>query len=382
MHTGFSQNYAKQVENNNRFTFELFSGLNNSENNLFLSPFSVSSALAMTYEGARNKTRTEMSEVLHFPLDGNILNTSFKRIISETQKSVNPKFYRLNIANSIWAQKNYRFLHSFFTAVNEYYGAKIEEVNFKTAEEREIARKKINDWTAKKTNDKIKDLLDKNSLDSDTKMVLVNAVYFLAKWDKTFNEKLTKQDIFYGFEKNVKKDFMHTKKRMKYAENEGVKLVEIPYKDKRASMIIIMPDTSLNYRNFVKNLNINSYRKLYKNGEYHNVNLTFPKFKINYKNDLAKTLYDAGMQRAFSNRADFTGMTCKKELRIDKVIHQTFINVDEAGTEAAAATAVVMKRITSVNPNDIVNFKADRPFVFLIAEKNTGSILFIGQLVK
>ena len=382
INTAYSQDYKKQVENNNQFTFELFSDLNTANGNLFLSPFSVSSALAMTYEGARNKTRKEMSDVLHFPEDAKTINKSFKNLISDTQKSANPKFYFLTIANSIWAQKDYNFLHSFFTNIQDCYDAKIEAVNFKTGNERELARKKINRWTAEKTNDKIKNLLDQNTLDKDTKMILVNAVYFLAKWDKSFNKKLTKTDTFFGLPQNTTKDFMHTKNRMKYAENGPVKLLEIPYKNKRASMIIMMPDTSVNFKEFITNLTVSSYNKLYKKAEYHNVSLALPKFKTDYKNDLAKTLYDAGMHRAFTNHADFSGMTCKKELRIDKVIHQTFINVDESGTEAAAATAVVMKRITSVNPSDLVDFNANHPFVFLIKEKLTGSILFIGQLVN
>ncbi|MCD6557401.1 MAG: hypothetical protein J7K64_09425, partial [Bacteroidales bacterium] len=270
INTAYSQDYKKQVENNNQFTFELFSDLNTAKDNLFLSPFSVSSALAMTYEGARNKTRKEMSEVLHFPEDAKTINESFKNLISDTQKSANPKFYILTVANSIWAQKDYNFLHSFFTNIQDYYDAKIETVNFKTGDERELARKKINRWTAEKTNDKIKNLLDKNTLDKDTKMVLVNAVYFLAKWDKSFNKKLTETDIFFGLPQNTKKDFMHTKNRMKYAENEHVKLLEIPYKNKRASMIIMMPDTSVNFKEFITNLTFYSYNKLYKKAKYHN----------------------------------------------------------------------------------------------------------------
>lgn len=382
LNTAFSQNHKKQVENNNRFTFELFSDIGSFDENLFLSPFSVSTALAMTYEGARGKTRTEMSEVLHFPEEAQTVNESFKTIISDIQKSVNPKFYVLNIANSIWAQNDYNFLHSFFESVQTYYDAKIESVNFKQTEDREHARIKINNWIAKKTNDKIKNLLDINSLDDDTKMVLVNTVYFLAKWEKQFNEKATKPDFFFAVSGKLEKDFMHGNNRMKYAENETVKLAEIPYKNKRASMIVIMPKISDNFNAFKTNFSFNEFNELYKKADYHNITLSLPKFKIEYKNDLAKILYDAGMPRAFTNHADFSGMTCKKELKIDKIIHQTFIDVDESGTEAAAATAVIMTRITSVNPNDLIEFKADHPFIFLIKENTTGSILFIGQLVK
>lgn len=382
MKTGTSQEYKNQVKNNNKFTFELFSSLSNEKENLFLSPFSVSTALAMVYEGARNKTRTEMARTLLFPDNSETLNKNFKDLISDTQKSDNNKFYVFNIANSIWAQKDFNFLHSFFTAANSYYNAKIEGVNFKTAKERKIACRKINDWTAKKTNDKIKDLLNANSLDKDTKAVLVNAVYFRAQWDKTFNKDLTKQEVFYGLPEYKKKDFMHTEKRMRYVEKNSIKFLEIPYKNKKASLIILMPDTSVSIDALSKKINYNFYEELYKKAEYKNIKLSLPKFKIEYKNDLAKPLYNAGMRKAFTNSADFSGITCKKELRIDKVIHQTFIKVDESGTEAAAATAVVMKRITSVNPAEVIEFKADHPFIFLIRENTTGSILFIGRLIN
>ncbi len=382
LNTLYSQDYKKQVENNNRFTFELFSDINDSAKNLFLSPFSVSTALAMTYEGARGKTRTEMSDVLHFSNDALTFNRNFKNIISDTKKSANPKFYILNIANSIWTQTDYKFLHSFFEIIQKYYAAKIESVNFKQKEDRERARIKINNWTAQKTNDKIKNLLDKNSLDGDTKMVLVNAVYFLAKWDKQFNKKATKSNFFFSASGKVEKDFMYGKNRMKYIQKGNVKLLEIPYKNKRASMIIIMPDTSEKFNDFKATLSLNYFNELYKTADYHNVILYLPKFKIEYKNNLAKTLYSAGMKRAFTNHADFSGMTCEKELKIDKIIHQTFIDVDESGTEAAAATAVIMTRITSVSPNDLIEFKVDHPFIFLIKENTTGSILFIGQLIK
>ncbi len=147
-------------------------------------------------------------------------------------------------------------------------------------------------------------------------------------------------------------------------------------------MIILLPDRSFDFSSFRNSLTYGYFSNIYKKADYRSVSLSLPKFKTKYKNDMAKTLYNAGIKRAFSNRADFTGMTCKKELQIDKVIHQTFINVDETGTEAAAATAVIMRKITSVNPADKVIFNANHPFVYLIKENKTGSILFIGQLVK
>lgn len=175
---------------------------------------------------------------------------------------------------------------------------------------------------------------------------------------------------------------MHTSTRMKYVYADSIQFLETPYKDSKASMFVMLPDEVSKFDQVKKKLNNSYFERLLQKAEYRNVSLYLPKFKIEYKNDLAETLFQAGMKRAFTNKADFSGMTCKKELKIDKIIHQTFINVDESGTEAAAATAVIMKRVTSVNPSDKIEFKADKPFVFLIKEKSTGSILFIGQLVK
>ncbi|MCF6366884.1 MAG: serpin family protein [Bacteroidales bacterium] len=379
---GTAQNFSTQVENNNRFCFDLYNYIETDNKNLFISPFSVSSALAMTYEGAKEKTRKEMAKVLRFPDNKEQINQSFKDIIDRTQNSKDKKKYTFNIANSLWAQNDFEFLDSFFTTIKKYYNAPVESVNFKDEKEREKARLKINKWVSKKTNKKINDLLDKSALDNDTKLVLVNAVYFIAEWSKAFNKKLTKPDVFYTQQGSVNKDFMHTSSRMKYIHAGNIQLLEIPYKNEKASMIILLPDKVSQFYAVKKRLNNNYFESLLKKAEFRNVSLSLPKFKIEYKNDLAKILLKAGMKRAFSNNADFSGMTCEKNLKIDKIIHQTFINVDESGTEAAAATAVVMKRITSINPNENVIFKANKPFIFVIKEKSTGSILFIGQLVK
>ena len=379
-----AQDFSKQVDNNNEFCFDFYSYLNVNNENLFISPFSVSTALAMTYEGAKEKTRKEMSEIMHFPLDNKMINKDFQDIISRTQQSKDTKHYTFNIANSIWAQKDFDFLQSYFNTIKTYYDAPIESVDFKDEGNRENTRKRINTWTAKKTNDKIKDLLDISALDYDTKMVLVNAVYFLAQWNKTFNEKNTKKDTFYSVNGKTEKDFMHLYSRMNYAKSDSVQILEIPYKDKKASMIIILPDSSDQFANLQKTINCSYYNDLLKKAEFKNISLSLPKFKIEYKEDLAKILYDAGMKTAFTDKADFSGMVCidKESVKIDKIIHQTFINIDESGTEAAAATAVVMKRVTSVNPDDKIEFKADPPFIFLIKENSTNSILFMGHLMN
>ncbi len=375
-----AQGYKTQVENNNKFSFELFSKVSNLNENLFISPFSVSSALAMTYEGAKGKTRKEMAKTLHFPEKNELVNKNFQQLLKEVQ-SDRSKHYTLSLTNSLWAQKGYEFLHSFFTSVEKYFFAQLNEVDFKNEAEREQARKKINAYVAKKTNNKIKELIEKRTLDRESKLVLINTVYFLSEWDKAFNAKATKSKDFFGISGSEKKDFMHKASYMKYAKSENFEMLEIPYKDKRASMFVLLPNKGIDFAKWQASLNYEVFASAYKKAEARKVKLRLPKFKTEYKNDLAKVLAASGMKQAFSGRADFRGMTCKRELSIDKVIHQTFINVDEAGTEAAAATAVTMRKTSSHNPNTIV-FDANRPFVYLIKENKTGSILFMGQLIK
>ncbi len=377
-----AQKISIQTANNNNFSFELFNYVGENNKNLFLSPFSVSAALAMTYEGAEGKTREEMSDILHFSKNSNIFNADFGEIIEKTQSSTVKGKYTFNVANSIWAQKDFNFLHSYFATVTNFYKAPINLVDFSSSMKREQVISEINKWVESKTNDKIRNFINRSDLDKDTKLILVNAVYFLAEWTKAFKKENTKSDIFYTSNGKIKKDFMRETSRMKYIKFDKGEMLEIPYKNYKSSMIILMPDDVSNFNEFKKGLNSSMFDHIFNKAEYKTINLFLPKFKIEYKKDLAKTLAEAGMKRAFSNSADFSRMVCKKNIRIDKIIHQTFINIDEAGTEAAAATAVIMKRVTSVNPSDKIEFKANKPFVFLIRDNTTGSILFVGQLVK
>ncbi len=380
--TANSQDFSNQIENNNQFSFELYKYLNVSDENLFISPFSVSTALAMTYEGSTGKTKDEMSSMLHFSTDKKENIKNFSDILSRVQNSKDVTKYLMNIANSLWAQSDFKFRQSYFETIKANFNAPVENVDFKDPVNRETARLKINDWTAKQTNNKIKDLLVSDALDNETKLVLVNAVYFLSEWKKMFDSKATRPDTFYTINPETIKEFMHLKSRMRYAEKDGVKMLEIPYHDNKASMVILLPDNKSQFIHFKNNINYAFVNEMLQTSEFVNVNLSFPKFKIEYKADLAQILFNAGMKLPFTNDADFSDMISEENVKIDQVIHKTFINVDESGTEAAAATAVVMSRVTSVNPDELVEFKANRPFVFLIRENTTGSILFIGHLLK
>jgi serpin B len=377
-----AQDFSEQVKNNNQFSFELFKYIDETQENLFLSPFSASAALAMTYEGARGKTREEMGAVLHFPEDNAKINQQFKDIISRAQTSKDTNDYIFNIANSIWAQQDYKFLQSFFNVIENYYKSPVNNVDFKEDNNREQSRLKINDWVAQRTNNKIQELIQKDNLDKNTRMVLVNAVYFLAKWHQPFNKKLTQTDTFFSFDGKTEKSFMKGDMRINYAEAKGLQMAEIPYKNFKASLVILLPENMAKFNELKANLNNDFFEGLTEDAKQTNVSVTIPKFRIEYRNDLSKVLYDAGMKKPFGTKADFSGMVCDEKVNIDKIIHQSFIDVDESGTEAAAATAVIMKRVTAVGPDKTVEFKADRPFIFLIKEKSTNSILFVGQLMK
>ncbi len=380
VYTSKSQDFSKQIENNNQFTFELYKYLNVTTENLFISPFSVTTALAMTYEGAQGTTKDQMAKYMHYSADKKENLKNFYDILLKVQSMEGDTKYIMNIANSLWAQKDFKFILSYFDNVRAYFNAPVVPVDFKDEKNREEARLKINDWTAKKTNDKIKDILSEKALSDRTRLVLVNAVYFFSQWKNEFDKKQTKNDVFFALDGLTKKDYMFSSSELFYAETDGVKLVEIPYSDNKASMIVILPDKK-KFPEYLKKLDYAKFNALYNTAYSVKVNLSLPKFKIEYKEDLAKTFTDAGMDLPFTDGADFSDMAVENDLKIDKIIHQTFINVDESGTEAAASTAVIMNT-KSGGVEKTVDFKANSPFIFLIKDHASGSIIFMGQLVK
>jgi serpin B len=264
-------------------------------------------------------------------------------------------------------------------AIQNNFNAPVEKVDFKDPVNREKARIKINDWTADKTNQKIKDLLEKTILEDSTKLVVVNAVYFLAGWQLEFKKELTKPATFYGLTKSSEKAFMQMGSLMKYAEENGVSLLEIPYIQNKASMIILLPDDSDKFLDLQYNIDNDYLNALYNKSTPIMVNLLLPKFKIEYKTDLKEAFFNAGMMLPFIEAANFSAIVAQNNIMISHIIHQTFITVDEEGTEAAAATAILW---TTKSIQKIINFNANRPFIFLIRDNATGSILFMGQLVN
>jgi len=372
------------VEGNNRFAFKLFSQLAATPGmNLFCSPFSISTALAMTYAGARGETERQIAATMEFASGGKF-HREYKVLLDDIIKSAADRI-KLNIANGMWVQKDFTFLDSYFDPVKKNYGSPITKVDFKVPGEREIARQEINGWVEEKTSHKITNLLSPGDLNDSTRLVLVNAIYFYGQWADTFHRDATRPDDFLlARGAIVKVPFMRNGGRYNYYKDSKIRALEIPYKDNKASMILFLPVENEGISKFEKTFGYTYYNDILSAFQSSEVQLILPKFKTEYHVQLASTLSGLGMPLAFDkHHADFSGMTGSRELCISKVIHQALIEVDEKGTEAAAATAVVMD-ILSVAPHahsDVVVFKADHPFIFIIRDNATGAILFMGRVM-
>jgi serpin B len=369
------------INANNQFALDLYSELRKSAKgeNVFFSPYSISTALAMTYEGARGKTAEEMQSVFHFPTDGQLRKSAFAAIHNQLNKP-DSKF-KLSIANSLWAQKDSKFLSEYLTTLQQYYAAKATNLDFVSATEE--SRKTINKWVEDKTNNKIKDLLSLGSLDATTRLVLTNAIYFKGTWIRQFDKSQTKDGDFRVSATNtIKVPMMRRADKdatFNYAETSDLQILEMPYEGERLSMLVLLPKGDLSLLEPSLSLDkINDWKSKLREQR---VDVLMPKFTLDTKYSMKETLTQMGMPTAFDgDRADFSGMTGRKSLRISAVIHQAFVDVNEEGTEAAAATAVVMSGKSVPRPVPI--FRADHPFIFVIQDKENGNILFIGRVVN
>lgn len=374
------------VNANNKFALDFYSNLKGKERgNLFFSPYSISTALAMTYEGSHNKTAKEMQSVCYFPEDHTVRRSSFAAVYNRLNKK--DARYKLHTANALWVQKDYHVLMEFIETVEKYYGGKATNVDFRAATEE--ARKTINHWVEEKTNNKIKDLFPKDSLNDLTRLVLTNAIYFKGDWIKQFEKDKTKDEDFkVSKDKNIKAPMMRRTDNeaiFNYGETDKLQILEMLYEGEELSMIILLPkDVNLGF--LEKSLtvgNLNQWKSLLKRQR---VDVYMPKFTFTLKYTLNEILKKMGMPSAFTpperpSGANFSGINGKKDLFIQLVVHQAFVDVNEEGTEAAAATGVAM-RVTSLPPKRVPVFNADHPFIFLIQEKETGNILFMGRVVN
>lgn len=377
----------KLVDANNQFAFEFFANIKDQERgNIFFSPYSISTALAMTAEGARGATAEEIQKVFHLPAD----DTERRSAIAAIYNRINTKDakYQLNTANALWAQKDYSIQNDYLETVEKYYGGRATNLDFAGAAE--TARLTINQWVEDQTNDKIKNLFEEGTLDELTRLVLVNAVYFKGTWDTPFDKANTKDEDFTSAEgQTVKAPMMaytDGENNFNYGETEDLQLLEMRYEGKKLSMLVLLPKNN-DISALEKSLTTENLKSWKEQMTYRKVNIFLPKFKTETKYNLNDNLMEMGMPLAFqpptpTSGADFTGMTKERELYIGVVVHQAFVEVNEEGTEAAAATGIGMRATSAEMPKPPVEFKADHPFIFLIQEMESGNILFMGRVMN
>ncbi len=369
------------IEGNNAFALDLYAQLRKGEEgNLFFSPYSISAALAMTYAGARGDTEAQMAKVLHFKLEQLLLHAAFRALNDRVLGGKKERAYQLHVANALWGQKGHRFLDFYLELVRANYGAGLRQVDFMRATEE--ARQRINAWVEEQTQDKIKELIKRGILDRLTTLVLTNAIYFKGNWASRFDVKQTRDEPFTLLDgKKVNVPMMHQAAKFKYVGDKSVQTLELPYVDDELSMIVLLPRKGDGLPALERSLTKNNLAKWLSGLREQEVEVALPRFKSTWACELQNELKSMGMTDAFSlPAADFSGMTGEQDLLIDKVIHKAFVDVNEEGTEAAAATAVVAK-LKSVPVTPAV-FRADHPFMFLIRDNRSGSILFLGRLMS
>ena len=373
----------------NAFAIDVYQKLAAERGNLFFSPYSISLALTMTYAGAKGDTAAEMASVLRF--------TGYESEIHAAMRSLQERFNAipseagsLDVANRLWLDKGEQLVPGYEALVRENYGAGVETVDFLRAYE--TARVEINDWVAQKTRDRIRDLLQKNSVNSDTRLILVNAIYFNSAWLEPFDKALTREEPF-----RTGKGEQHDVPMMRrtgyflYGENSDVQWLKIPYNIPDLSMLIILPRENESFtqlEEFEQKLTHETMASMIADMNFSRVELRMPRFRDERRYSLCETLRELGMNLAFTNDADFSGMVKEPRqnghaLHIDFVVHKAFIELDEERTEAAAATAVGMMRTTAViAPEPVIEFTADRPFIYILMDGKTGAILFMGRMVQ
>jgi serpin B len=384
------------VDGNSAFAFDLYQALKKESGNLFYSPYSISVALAMTYAGARDETAQQMADTLHFVLPGERLHASFSALgeeLSQRNKdrelmvmqpdgnlgTANVTGFRLNIVNALWGQKGYPFLQDYLDLVEKYYGGGLKTLDF--ASEPEPSRQEINEWASEQTEGRINNLLSSGDITPFTRLVLANAVYFKARWQQEFSEKLTRDDNFYLLDGGtVSVPMMHQQTFFRYSEGGDYQAVRLPYLGEEMAMVVLLPREG-KFMAFEDSLDAQRLKDIVSGMESREVRLTLPKFKFETKYDLVPMLSGMGMTDAFApGQADFSGMADTRELFIGTALQKAFVSVDEVGTEAAAVTAIGMAGAAA--PTDVVDFTANRPFVFLIQDIETGTVLFVGRVVN
>ena len=368
------------VDDNTAFALQLYGKLHSQDGNLAFSPYSISSALAMTCAGARGETAQQMEQVLHFDQSQADLSPLLHQLDKALKSAKGGN--ELNIANSIWPQKKYPFQEDFLNLLKQDYGATLTPMDYEHNAEQ--ARATINRWVDGQTRHKISEIIGPGVLDDMTRMVLVNAIYFKGTWATPFPKDATSSDRFYPKpETHISVPFMHVSDTFRYGEDGQLQLISLPYKGDKLEMLILLPRDRDGIGQLENDLNTTNLSWWMSTMGVEQVDVALPKFKITSEFGLAETLRAMGMEDAFNpTNADFSGMDGQLHwLYISAVLHKAYVDVYEKGTEAAAATAVMMEA-AGIPPAPNMQFRADHPFIFMIRDSTTGSILFLGRVTR
>jgi serpin B len=371
------------ADGNNAFALDLYAQTaKENKGNFFFSPYSISSALAMTYAGARGQTAYQMRKALHFTLPDERVHVAYGTLSATLNSGgvfENQRSYELVVANALWGQRDYPYKPEFTDLLKNAYGADLHQVDFAGATEG--ARQEINQWVGKQTQEKIKSILEPRALDKLARLVLVNAIYFKSSWEKPFQpENTTDQPFHVGKRSNVFVPLMVSGQQIWGVENDDLQAVEINYLEAKLGMVILLPRTTDGLQSLEEKLTSENLNGWLSHFDRYDGVVYLPKFRVECKSDLVEGLAAVGLSDAFdSRRADFSGIASAERLHINHVFHNAFVEVDEAGTIAAAATAMGGTADVAFGP---MTFRADHPFIFFIREESTGAILFAGRVVN
>ena len=372
---------AAVVRGNEQFALKLYGGLREREGNLFLSPYSLRSALAMTFAGARGETARQMKETLCLQAEGSLLHDSLNALQRGLEQRNAGSGCELRLASALWGQAGASFVSAFLEQLEQSYGAGLRRADFARATE--VARREINAWVATETKGEIEELLAPADLTPDTTLVLTNAIQLEAAWPVRFDSERTRSRSFFVIEgrgderreREITVPTMEQTVRCGYRRTEGLKVLELPYRGGELALTILLPEARDGLEELELRLGDELLKRLLTELPEMEVGVLLPKFEARTRLQLKETLAALGMPDAFDGeRADFSGMCTEERLRIDAVVHEAAVQVDEEGTRAAGATAVVMKKGGPI-------FHADRPFLFLIRDLRTGATLFLGRVV-
>jgi len=374
-------NRVEAVKGSNAFAVDLYAHLRAQPGNLFFSPESISTAFAMAYAGARGHTASEMQRVFHFTLPAAQLHPAMGGLLAAMNAPHNG--YQLRVADALWAEQSASFLPGYMKLVQSDYAAGFHRVNFKSS--REAVRNAINQWVEKQTDNKIQNLIGPGVLTPATRLVLTNAIYFKGTWLNTFENASTQNEEFHtSAAQFVMAPLMHRTGSYSYFDGGTFQALELPYEGGDLSMDVLLPKSNDGLpalEESFTNAAIGDW--LEKLQPVDKVILTFPRFTMTQEFELSSALSAMGMPQAFGSSADFSGMTGKPDFTISAAIHKAYIDVNEQGTEAAAATSIIMRataaRVPFPEPPPVV-FRADHPFLFLIRDNKSGAILFLGRV--